>query len=197
MKGLTRRTLIGTAVVALAVAFGGPAAASPGARPPARGAAYLPSTPASPAIEPRTVGQRIKNGDGDATGKCLDVISPGAGGEVQVIKCNGSVQQNWNYVGRPDIANGVYEIRSRVPAIDPICVNGYVGQGSQVYVSSCGVSYTLWRVRPIAPGWNQWENFFNVGECLDVRDFGKSNVVQLWACTSNPATRGNQMWQVF
>jgi hypothetical protein len=202
MKVLTRWSLTCGVVVSLAVTVvGGPVAANPDVRsasPTQAGSKPL----ASSAVEPMTAGQRIKNGDGDAAGKCLDIEGAGASNQVDVWHCNGGAWQNWNYRGRPDIQNGVYEIRSRQtrPLADYCVTASSFGNGTQVFLSNCNNFGTLWVVHPVsgASGWNQWENYDFPGQCLDVRDFGKSNVVQQWDCNfSNPATRGNQMWMVF
>ncbi|MEN3304627.1 MAG: hypothetical protein V7603_829 [Micromonosporaceae bacterium] len=215
MKGMMRSTLLAMGVVTLALALSAPAMADPGphvVQPPGsivlRGPAIgaVPALSASATAGPLTAGQRIKNADGDTTGKCLDLQGAGAGPFAQMWQCNGGAQQNWSYHGRPDIANGVYEIVSRFPSATPQCLAGNpTAQGIQVYVLQCdesrSVTNMLWEVNPIG-SWNQWILVIaspgNPSFCLDVRDNGKSNVVQVWPCNiSDPATRGNQMWQLF
>jgi hypothetical protein len=212
MKGLMRSALLAMGVMTLALASSAPAMAAPGphaAQPPGttvlRGLATgaIPALSASATAGPFTAGQRIKNADGDTAGKCLD-LQGGAGPLAQMWQCNGGAWQNWSYHGRPDIGLGVYEIVSRLPSATPQCLAGDpTTQGIQVYVTQCDESGNntnmLWVVLPVG-SWNQWALGVSSADapfCLDVRDHGKSNVVQVWPCNSDPATRGNQLWQLF
>jgi hypothetical protein len=56
-----------------------------------------------------------------------------------------------------------------------------------------------WEDRPTSSaGWYQYFTWVDIGRlCLDVRDNGNSEVVQLWLCgpTSPPGVKGNQMWK--
>lgn len=128
--------------------------------------------------------QRLVNGDGDTAGKCLD-FDQASFYYVQLWSCRTGVsQQLWHY---HPIGLGGMEIWSAQGG----CVNAAgQGSGARVIVSNCTTSYSTWTATRYGD-WIQWRNAAT-NKCLDVKDYGLSNVVQMWDCLD----QGNQKWKM-
>jgi hypothetical protein len=169
MAGPLRRTLIGSAVLAIALAFG---------------AAPADATPVADEVVPLTVGARLVNADGDTAGKCLD----GYYINVRMHTCNNTADQDWviTSTGR----SGYIYFSPRNGAGWCLADVGYSGQGQQVQLlQGCNRLNQEWS-RTWYNNYFQVKNYWS-GRCLDVRDYGMSNVVQAWPCLN----QGNQKWK--
>jgi hypothetical protein len=144
-----------------------------------------------------TTGQRIASGDGDAAGRCLDIVDGGVGMTVQMWECNRGRHQDWQYLRRPDIGQGpnVYQIKSR---LDGRCLSALYGKnwGRPVTVESCsdGLLDHFWIMHGDPSGWHSWQNNWYRDQCMDVKDYGTSRTVQIWDCLMH---QGNQRWKLF
>lgn len=152
---------------------------------PAVAAADTPATGAGT----MTVGQRIANADGDTANKCVDYEGAGTGLYVQMWACNGGRQQDWNYVHQ---FGNVYEIRTRIPNNPYPCVDApSAQQGTRAIMMACTLESSLW-IKETFGSWHRWRNYWS-GLCLDVRDYGTSNIIQVWPCLD----QGNQKWKMY
>ena len=107
----------------------------------------------------------------------------GSGAWVQVWGCNGYPHQWWTV--RP--YNGAYQI---VTASGSRCVDAVRGDAQQVVVNPCnGSSTQSWRVDSFSDSVRFRSVAYN--KCLDIYDYGRSNVVNLWSC----GTQLNQRWR--
>lgn len=141
------------------------------------------------------VGQRIASGDGDTAGKCLDWRGGGTEPWVQMWACNAGTHQNWKYVQVAGSTAPLWEIRSLKPGYTNYCLSAPNGLGVQVSMAPCNGSYAqFWIKRVHNASWHSWENFWWAERCLDVKDYGTSNVVWLYDCLT---TQGNQMWKMY
>jgi hypothetical protein len=141
-------------------------------------------------LGPLVVGQRIINGDGDTSGKCLDYEGAGTGLYAQMWACNGGRQQDWNYV---QVSGNVYEIRTRIANNPYPCVDGpSAQQGTRVVMTGCTTTSSLWVAENFPNGWVRWRNYWS-GLCMDVRGGGTTNVIQMWPCLD----QGNQKWHIY
>jgi hypothetical protein len=84
------------------------------------------------------------------------------------------------------------------------CLTAY-GEGHQVFMTPCagGDDHEgYWRQQwyPVATGaggtgpWYQYRNHYYGTQCLDVRNAGRSTVVQTWSCGSL-SSAGHQKWK--
>lgn len=173
-----KRRLAATLTVALALA----------------GATLSQTSPAGAATDAGvlTVGQRIINADGDTAGKCLDWEGGGSTSYVQMWGCNGYSWQDWAYV---DQGLGLWTIHSRHLNM---CLRSNGPLGQRVGIGLCVIqgdlehSPIMWVRRPYSSGWVQWMSASHPGQCIDVRDYGTSRLVQLWTCLE----QGNQRWRM-
>ncbi|MFF7459229.1 RICIN domain-containing protein [Kitasatospora sp. NPDC008115] len=182
-----------------AVAVGQPAAAQPAA-PVASGSTLAASTAAAGAAA--TVGEypprtyTLTSNAPEAGGKCLDVYDWGNGPWVQMWGCHGGANQSWNISF--NATSGGYQIRSNAGGK---CVDGYRGRGQQLVQLPCDNSASQsWTVPASAGRWRFVNRAFPsvppgfpgpAGQCLDIYDWGRGNVVQLWDCGYG---QGNQEW---
>jgi hypothetical protein len=120
-----------------------------------------------------------------AQGKCLDL--QGGGTNIQVYPCNGTVNQSFDFVSTGTYAQ--YRIR-----VNGKCVDGWRNRGQQVVALSCdGTQEQMWIARPYN-GFDAFENARYRGQCMDIRDWGRSNVVQLWDCHFTELRYAHQLW---
>jgi hypothetical protein len=129
---------------------------------------------------------RVRSIDGDQSGKCLDL--QGGGTYIQMWPCNGGINQIFDFVG-----TGTYS-EFRI-IVNGKCVDGWRNHANQIVALGCdGTLEQKWIVRPRGSGLDLFENSRYRGQCFDIRDFGRTNIVQLWDCnTSAP----HQIWQPF
>jgi len=129
-------------------------------------------------------GWEFLNMDLDTIGRCLD--RDVGTNRMQMWECHSGANQDW----------AIYDPGGTWVAIsDPSntwCVRSSGSQGAQVTAGSCGSYGTSVRWIPHwrGDGWYVFESVRVPGQCLDVRDFGQSRVVQLWSCTYAE----NQYW---
>ncbi|GAA1404493.1 hypothetical protein GCM10009639_50440 [Kitasatospora putterlickiae] len=129
-----------------------------------------------------------------ADGRCLDVWDWGNGPWIQMWGCHGGANQSWN-VSWNSVSAG-YTIQSNASGK---CLDGFRGRGQQLVQLPCDNSASqAWSVPPSAGRWR----FVNLafpghpgfpgpsGQCLDIYDWGRGDVVQLWDCGG----QGNQEW---
>jgi Ricin-type beta-trefoil lectin domain len=139
---------------------------------------------ASNAQDVHVMGGVIRSVDADAAGKCLDVFNWGTGPEVQMYPCHGGANQLWTLYGSGD----AWKL---VPDSDTgKCLDGYRGAYAQVVQYSCDSSGTqdfeMWAYQ----GAVVFRYNLNTNLCLDVQDWGRSAVVQLYDCHWGT----NQQW---
>lgn len=167
MRGNVGRILLATVVAALAlVMVGAPASAR--------------------------VGARFANADGDTAGKCMDLDGWGTNERVHMVACNNAPNQDWFF---KHYSGGFFTIRSYDADAANECLSDTGGGqvGIQVRVVACGVDYSqLWDVVEWSGTWYYLYNY-GTGLCLDVRDYGMSNVVQTVGCRDV----GSQRWKQF
>jgi hypothetical protein len=115
------------------------------------------------------VGSRLINGDGDTSGKCLEISSA--------------------FI---DLGSGWVQIRSHDADARGKCLTAR-GEDFQVIMATCdGADDQDWYRNPASNGWFQLYNPYWGNQCLDVENNGLSNVVQTWLC--GPLNKGNQLW---
>lgn len=158
-------------------------------------AVVLSSTPASAGV-----GTRLANGAGATSGTCMSVTNTGRGTSVEMEPCTTNAHQGWDL---EIITGGLFRIVSQDADARGRCLTAH-GEGVRVTMDRCSEPGTerenqVWQERPTSSaGWYQYFMWVDVGRlCLDVRDNGNSEVVQLWLCgpTSTPGVKGNQMWK--
>lgn len=173
MRRLARRALLGAVGAGLVVVLG--------------------ATPV-----PAGVGTRLVNGAGATSNKCMSIENTGRGNLVLLETCNLNAHQGW--VLTP--VRQYVQVRSQDQDAGGKCLTANF-QGNQVYMSTClrdidpDSVYQEWFVDRIGTtAWFQLQNATygdGSAQCLDVRDNGRSNVVQTWGC--GPDNKGNQMWK--
>lgn len=173
MKGLTGRLGIALAAAPLfALMAGVPATAD-----------------ADSPVGVTAVAGRLINGDGDTSGKCLEITNTGRGADVVMAGCHKNAHQGWNLVS---VGGGYYTVKSHDADAAGKCLTGF-NESSQVQMLGCnGLRDQNWFFIQRANGWFQLQNRTWSNQCLDVEDNGLSNVVQTWLC--GPANKGNQLW---
>jgi len=158
---------------------------------------------------PAGVGSHLVNGDGDTAGKCLSIADTGRGSAVLMEPCNLDAHQGWRFgikIGNgptyPPPTDGHSRIRSQDADAagrcltahghaEPVTMEPCAGPDSEIYDRKAWTSS--------APSGN-WFGLWNRGafttvQCLDVRDRGRSDVVQNVTC--GPANQGNQRWKLY
>jgi hypothetical protein len=151
------------------------------------------------------VGTRLANGDGDTSGKCMSIINAGRSTSVEMEGCSTNAHQGWVLDAEYDFW---FRIKSQDADAGGRCLTAH-GQGVRVTMDRCSTDIgsslyerQIWTRWLISGNWYQFENAFPFAQgpqCLDVRDNGLSNVVQIWQCgpTSGPNVKGNQEWKFF
>jgi hypothetical protein len=135
------------------------------------------------------VGSRLINGDGDTSGKCLEISNGGTGAGVQMAGCHTNAHQSWAFI---DLGSGWVQIRSHDADARGKCLTAR-GEDFQVIMATCdGADDQDWYRNPASNGWFQLYNPYWGNQCLDVENNGLSNVVQTWLC--GPLNKGNQLW---
>lgn len=142
-----------------------------------------PSAPApAPAATPLPVGVYQYSAESDPS-RCLDVADGGRG--VQVWSCEGNGNQKWRYNVHTDGGTIQNQASSQ-------CITAK-GVGAQLIQSPCMPAEThadqKWLALHDGAGW-YFESLQWRGQCIDVFDFGRGNVVQLWKCHQGL----NQLW---
>ncbi|MFF8769469.1 RICIN domain-containing protein [Kitasatospora sp. NPDC015120] len=182
-----------------AVAVGQPAAGEPAASVAPGSTLAASAAAAGPAgavsdYPPRTF--TLTSNAPEADGRCLDVWDWGNGPWVQMWGCHGGANQSWNV--SYNAVSGGYQIQSNASGK---CVDGYRGRGQQVVQLPCDNSASqAWTVPPSAGRLRFVNRAFPgsppgfpgpTGQCLDIYDWGRGTVVQLWDCGWG---QGNQEW---
>lgn len=179
MKPLLRRVLQGAGAAGLVIALGsGPASAG--------------------------IGTRLANGDGDTRDLCMSIVNAGRGTSVEMEPCNLNAHQGWEL----KTEDGVwFWIVSQDGDAAGRCLTSH-GEGVRVTMDRCSTQppgsdnyeQQIWARTQTSSGWYQYRNARWAEpsrQCLDVRDNGRSNVVQSWLCgpTTGPNIKGNQQWK--
>lgn len=131
----------------------------------------------------------IRSVDFDAYGKCLGISNFGQGIEVEMAKCGGYSQEYWFF---DPLFSDRYRLRSGDPDAWNKCIDASRGKGAQLFVYRCdGTADQAFIKRFVDRGLYSLESARYPGLCLDVRDWGRSKVVQLWNCHGGD----NQVWR--
>jgi len=182
MRPFLRRALQGAGTAGLAVA--------------------LSSTPAAAGE-----GTRLANGAGPTSGLCMSVTNSGRGTSVEMEGCTLNAHQGW--VHQDDPYGSWIKLVSQDPEAAGRCLTTH-GEGIRVTMDRCSTEpdtslydRQLWRrTATSTTGWYQYQSAYWINgtrQCLDVRDNGRSKVVQIWLCgpTVPPGLKGNQLWKYF
>ncbi|MFE6871252.1 RICIN domain-containing protein [Kitasatospora sp. NPDC057692] len=191
-------SILGAATAALALCAGPAAAvgqpAAPAASEPAPGSTLAASPAAGGSAGSFARSYTLTSLSPAADGRCLDVWDWGNGPWIQMWGCHGGANQSWN-VSYNSVSHG-YQIQSNASGK---CVDGFRGRGQQVVQLPCDNSPSqAWIVPASAGRWRfvnlQFPGSFpfpgQTGQCLDIYDWGRGDVVQLWDCGG----QGNQEW---
>jgi alpha-galactosidase len=142
------------------------------------------------------VGSRLVNGDGDTSGKCLEISNggKGEGARVHMAGCHVNAHQSWFFT---PVGNGWFMIRSHDADASGRCLTALPkGIPAAMYTCDGSNDQLWWTGRLASPGWFQLENWVWEGSiplCLDVENNGQSNDVSVWDC--GPSNKGNQLWK--
>jgi hypothetical protein len=143
-------------------------------------------------VSPMAVGSRLINGDGNTSGKCLEISGGGTGSWIQMAGCHTNAHQSWYVTSH---TGGVIAIRSHDPDVSGECLSSG-SSGVQAAMGDCtsnGVSANqAWYRIERANGWFQLVNKLYPTLCLEVANSGQSNRVQSGPC--GPSNQGNQLW---
>jgi hypothetical protein len=158
------------------------------------GAVAAPSSAGVVALPP----SRMVNGDGDTSGKCLEIDDAGRGTGVHMRTCHGNAHQSWYLTVH---SGGVYAVRSHDPDAAAKCLTAAVFEGNPVRMADCsnGVGSSQAWVRDMrGDGWFQLDVVAYSEQCLDVAANGLSADVQTWLCgpLTGPNVKGNQLWKI-
>lgn len=223
MKPSWRRTLVGLSVTAFVVLSAGPA-----------GARTEPASPTEP-VEPVVVeapplsneapiqvlatANRMINGDGGTSGKCMEIAGGAPGSTaVQMAPCRSYAHQGWTLTsqwvtvvlpGGSTVTRLAYRVVSHDPDAAGRCLT-YTGHNTQARMYPCSGSINppdLWLKNDASNGWfqlesvNAWAHHLATGnpadrKCLDVHvdRTRTTNVVHHWTC--GPLNKGNQLFRI-
>jgi hypothetical protein len=200
-RSLTR-SLLSTAIlaVALTVGLGADAASAEEGKPSSSAVPPAANHDASAGAHPVTPddlgtdefvtlagGSYFTSLDPDAAGKCLDVYDWGVGPWIQMWGCHGYANQDWGIDGTAPLFRTI-TISSHHSGR---CIDAAWGRGVQVRQWTCDNSGTQeFYIHDFADGSQAFESAYLRGQCLDIRDWGQSNIVQLWDCHWG----ANQRW---
>ena len=135
----------------------------------------------------------------------MSITDTGRGTSVEMEPCTTNAHQGWEL----EAENGPwFRIVSQDGDARGRCLTAHA-EGVRVTMDRCtdrppGSSLyeqQHWMRTQTSSGWYQYRNAGLGGpslkQCLDVRDNGRSNVVQTWLCgpTSGPDIKGNQQWK--
>ncbi|QFU91751.1 RICIN domain-containing protein [Amycolatopsis sp. YIM 10] len=164
------------AAALLLLALGVPASAGTGAAP----------------VAPAAVGSRLINGDGDTSGRCLEISGGGTGTWVQMAGCHTNAHQSWYFTPH---TGGVIAVRSHDADVAGECLSSG-SSGVQAAMGDCvtnGVSANqAWYQTPVSNGWFKLRNKLFTNLCLEVANSGQSTRVQSGPCGAS--NQGNQLW---
>jgi hypothetical protein len=146
----------------------------------------------APAAEAADSRGELHSIDPDAAGECLGAKSISGVLKIQMVVCDGGRAQHWFlWEVSPPLAGGRrYHLRTL--AQPDRCIDAAQGHGKQLLFLRCDNTGTQdFFVRRVH-GRLVFESAYYPGQCMDVRDWGRSNVVQLWDCHLGT----NQQWYV-
>lgn len=222
MTASPRRAVVGMAAALLVILSISPAAGGlePPSESPAAEAATEDRAPlvemeeiGSSSVQPLATPNRIINGDGGTSGKCLEIAGGGPTSElVQMAPCRSYAHQGWRLrqwlVSIPYRDGFIDIIAFTVESHDPDAAGRcltYMGQATQARMRPCGRVDNLWFRNQAPNGWFQLESVWAWSisqdrpenyKCLDVHvDRSRTtNVVHSWTC--GPLNKGNQLFRV-
>ena len=152
------------------------------------------STPASAAASSNPNRTIISLAYG-AHGECLDLWNYD-GPWIGMYRCHGGLNQDWAvWWDKYDNGLYVYTIRSHRSGQ---CIDGGVDKGWQLRQTPCSTGTAsrqqkwIMHTDPARPGWIQFENYFNRGQCMDISDQGWGSAVISWDCVWG---KDNQLWE--
>jgi hypothetical protein len=210
MKPSWRRTLVCLGAVALIALSAGPAGAR--TERPAEGPDEAP-------IQVLATANRMINGDGGTSGKCMEIAGGAPGSTaVQMAPCQSYAHQGWTLNPTPTtfvlpggntLTLTAYRVTSHDRDAAGRCLT-YTGQNVQarMYACSSGINPPdVWLKNNAPNGWFQLESatayarYLVTGnpadrKCLDVHvDRTKTtNIVHHWTC--GPLNKGNQLFRI-
>lgn len=221
MKPSWRRTLVGLTAIALVGLSADPAGARTEPPSPPAAAAIVSAVPISgeAPIQVLATANRMVNGDGGTSGKCMEVAGGAPGSTaVQMAPCRSYAHQGWTLTpywttivlpGGNSVSFTAYRVTSHDRDAAGRCLT-YTGHNVQARMFTCASSINppdLWLKNNAPNGWFQLESAIAYAQylgtsnpanrkCLDVHvDRTKTtNVVHHWTC--GPLNKGNQIFRI-